>query len=528
MYAMISDIDRRSGWTKQFGTSPNQPTVVDTAVAGQVHFGVSNRFNVSDYFRSGFITFFSSANFGVTLSISDCHDDGTGKIDYLLVSGEWAPENTSSYVIYQTEAGTLNGISFKWTQSEKLYDVSKYVVNASFESNIDGGFTTATVQFAETTSDTLRVFSRSAGFLIRLFLDNGQKAWEGIITQTELNGYSASVSAVGFAFTNEWFLANGVWQQGDQESEATYRTRATSFAIIADSLTQNPYFDPDQFGRLDPQKAAGTTGGQWNAQVAGDYSFGGWGPIDFDETPTTVKDAISSITRYGDHPNIANGLSPDDMYFQVFFDQIPRLTRVPRDLYSYVPPSPGNPAYTVAANASWYIDDSNFEFGYQGLNVETTFSDIKNMRKATYIEVDGETVNSQFAARFPQIFWQGPTQEGVSSGNLTAGEVRLVLLNPMREKAVVSRPGAIRITGLAKRGHGAFKQPVALIKAGDIVFLQIKNTDVFPRTNEVAIGSKFVVGSTRYNSETDTMELSVYSRADLIERSISILDAPEI
>lgn len=508
MYVFVSPIERRSGvWSILHGINDTSPWIDgDLSTPDQIVFGGTSLFRASQIPVGGYVVLYSNQNRGLALTIGEVYTNENNRVTRIDVQGNWSVESTKSYFI----TNFTDRMGF-WTQGGRTYDISKYVESVSYETNVDGGFTVATVQMSETKSDILRVFSRASGYLIRIFLNSGHKAWEGIVTSTNINGYGGSIEARGFAATNEWFFANGEYPGDNREISNTWN-------IITEQLQHNPYISKTEYGPIDRGYAGEDAGfgGLHHAQMTSSH-FRGWGPLNFDETPTTVKEAIEMITRYGNHPLVREGdLAPDDMYFQVYFDQIATTKTIPRGPTEYREDPP------------WYLDESNFEFGYAGVEIQSSFEDIKNVRRMTYTDVDGETVNTQSAMRWPHILWQGPTEEVISSATLTGGEAALVLMHPLKELPVMSKPGSIRVSGVAKRGNGAFKQPVSLIRAGDIVMIQIKNTDVYPYANENSLGPRFVVGSTRYDSESDSIEISVFTKSSLVERTIAILDAPGV
>lgn len=500
-----------------------------------------------------------------------CLVAGITRIRAINIAGEWVPTASRNYLVLKFDDLLT---TYSQTSEGEKYDISKHVSSVTCGSSIDVGFTDATVELENMTVTQLKTFSKTVGHKIKIFLDDGTRIWEGLVVETSTSGYNATINAIGFGITNQWFMANSV-----------YGVSTTMLDVIQDQLLANPYMDKRSFmmtttgteayyrptnlldlryGTLD--RPGRIVQPYWNAHwispvttrtaLVNSYvqsssaleAEAEIGPLDFETVPTTITDAIETVTAYGTFPlklaywYIIDGLYDfaeeylnADYFVQVWFDQIPVGRIIYRDVNQSVSDiAPRTVVVNVSGvdydvvlpemNGDWIITRENIDVYSNPATIEESIEGHANIRRAVFSTGDGETVSTQSAARFPDIIRTGITENAISSGRMGFGEALSVLRGMTDEPAILSRPGELVLSGLSGKNSTTTKRSVASIRAGDTVRISGMSPDTHVYPNYYSSGSRFYVGSTRYSSVDDTMTITAYNKADLVERKLALMD----
>lgn len=373
---------------------------------------------------------------------------------------------------------------------DEFVDISKYIVNLSFSTDINRGFDTAEINLFSNGSILARTLAILGGQDASIFDEIGNKVFEGIVTSTTLDGYEGKVKLSGYSRTNDWFFAVQDYLADDDT--------VTAPSVIEDQIPLNFYLKKLNLEGIDPGDVL------HDAQET-DGTYNGIGPFDFDNTPTSLTEAFENVTKFGYYP-----ADPyKDYVLQIWNGRI--VIGVP------IPKKPGD---TDIVN--WTLTERNFEGGSAGVSLDTSFEDMVTQRKVVYTDVDGETERTQSAFNFPLFYWFANMADQATSDSLGAGRAISVLRDSVTEPPNVAKAGGVKVVGKARGTRGGFSRPVHHIRAGDIVEIITPHDVGYPLPNGIVSGYKMIVGKTSFSTSKGVMTLTAYGHADAIEKQIML------
>lgn len=368
----------------------------------------------------------------------------------------------------------------------------KEIQNITFETDINIGYSKATVQLNQLSAKVGRIYNEMVGKILEIIDPTGVCVYYGLVYSTSISAESASISATSFMDTFSWYyLRDIIWPAGTQIAQA-----------FKDVVSTNPYLNyVDQYSSIAPGPTTGTLYTLSSTQYG---SYKPWanygalaeiGPLEFDDAEYTAQEILDRLLENGFLGTGAN--SGMKVALQVWNEGIPTIRAYPR-----VPP---------ISSVQYGIQQNNFKYSYEGLNLLSDLSDTESQVYTSYTDEDGERF------RAASVYDITLTRRFPFKGELFTAELDTqgTLFNAMQaiklDKSQVGGPGSITLTGKV-RGHvGTPSVPVWKLKAGDVASFDFSLSQVsnLYRSYDSSPGV-FIIGSTSYDVASQAMTITNY------------------
>lgn len=420
--------------------------------ATSITFATSISGQTAGIWDGGMIIITSGANNGLGAEIASSTNSGSNLLTLSLSEAfPVVPEVGASFIL-------LRRVPTSYISYGPSYQLDQYINSVSVSTDIDKGYSTATLKINNRFVNVLTTFSSFAGMNIKIFED-GYQIFEGIVADVDYTGYGGTVSCVGYAQTFSWFSFSKIYN-----SDASN----TSTKILRDICFQNPYI---------PNKLLGIDRGDvWNAVQV---SIGGIGPRDYMKSEQTCADALNDILQMGKF-----GVSFDSTFIQIYNDAIPALKTVTR-----------NPT-----TCDWYIDRSNFIYGDDSFTLKSSILDAYTEIQTTYNDSNGNTLNTASAVNINFISKLGRRKKILSVGEGGLAEKSAVVRVANNDFGTYLSATSFKIAGKISSSKSSIRRPAYSIRAGDIVTISPPPGFDSMYKNTLVDTSTFVVGRTEYDT----------------------------
>lgn len=348
-----------------------------------------------------------------------------------------------------------------------IVDLTPYVDNVTFATDIDLGFENATITLNQNAKSLSRIFSQYIGRYVEIQDVLGRRCYSGVLTVASIQGWGGSITAIGHRATFNWFDIGN-----------TYDTTATNTIpkILRDICALNPFISTNVFN-IDRGDTLHT------AQTA----VGGIGPRDWSKNFTKSSDAIKEILDLGNY-----GISFDKVALQVWHDCIASTAVISQ--------TPITPTYIIT--------EANLEIAYGNVEIAGDISDTYTQVMGSYTDTTGNFIRTSSAYTYPLIPQMGFRVKEQSGNGSTAALAMAVVLATREDKKYIVAPGSIKISGNVKRASAANHLPCYAIKAGDVVALEANIGASSLYRNEIASPLLLTVGHTSYSSSDNSITLT--------------------
>ena len=372
---------------------------------------------------------------------------------------EFAPTDTDTFLLVRK-----NGyVSY----DSNIIDISTYVENIQFDTNIDLGFDKCQITLNQRISALTRIFTQFVSMNVQVYDTQGRRCYSGIVSNVDIDGWGGSIQAYGYGATFSWFDFPAYYDASPSN---------TSTKILKDICNANPFISKYTLG-IDRD-------GTWDTQQ---YAVGGIGPLDFLLNSGKCSDAIKEVIVLGDYPNTFNKVA-----LQVWHDGIPVVKKYTR--------SPTKADYT--------INESNLGFGYDGVGITGDVSNAHTMVSNTYQDGNGKTLVTPSAYNLNLLHMIGLRSTKLSGSSTFASLAAAVVGASRQDKSYIAGVGTIKVHKHVKHGSGFGSIPPYLMRAGDVVAIEGNVASSSLYRNRVSSTSIFTIGHTSYDYSADVINIT--------------------
>lgn len=453
-------------------------------------------------------------------------NDGPGKIYGLAFANRFPVSLANArtnrthylYVAYRNtaqfdEGKTGGDVILGWQVAmpplfEIVIDFDKEIENIVFETDINTGYSNATLTLNQNSKKIPNLYNEAVGRMLEIFDPYGSTVYQGIVHSVSLSGENAVVSSISFSDTFSWYyLRDFGWPEDTKITQAIREIVATNnYLNYYDMYSSIDPGIPDNIGdeyAIVRQMHTSTNPISYpilnNTQTAQYYPWSSFadakiGAKEFNKADTTAKDALNEILSLGFYGTFKN-TEGNKVALQIWNNGIPRLRIIPRQ-----------PKYE---DINFLITKNNFAYGFEGLSMETNISDMDTLTYTTYNSSDGEQLRSASAFNYELFRRFGFKGEIYRSNGGLDGELANAATALTKDKSQISTSGSITLTGLlrGKRGHSSI--PLWKLKAGDVIAFDfsLSNATNLYKNSQSSPGI-FTVGSTSYNVASNTITIT--------------------
>lgn len=376
-----------------------------------------------------------------------------------------------------------NGVFYP--QNIPSLTIDREITNITFNSEINSGYSDASIELGNIVNYLGPLVNNLIGKIAEIYTTSGDLVWMGMITNVTLDQLSSTIGCTGIRRTVDWFYM------------PTYIRDQTVTApeFIRDVVEFAPWlkYEPGAIDTL--ENVNSVTEGVWHkAQKA--LSTEGIGPIVYGEGEATLGQALEEVLARG-YEAMPPPRNQNKVVLQCWNDFVPRIKEVVR-----------NPTY---ADVKYWIPNTAIQANYAGMNYVSDINDTYTSTFAMYQhEASGSTLPTPRAVDLNLLIYYKLRKEQIFSGAINLGEYLNIIQVATKDKTKISGPGSITIKGDVKgNGGGGTLIPSYFIRAGDVIGVEGGVSSYPPHESTYSNPVMFVVGSTSYNAQDDTLTITI-------------------
>lgn len=360
--------------------------------------------------------------------------------------------------------------------------VGAYVTSCSVSSDIESGYTTATVKL-----------NRSAAWLIQSYnlidwdlsiLDDGGEVWNGFVAECSTDGMSLDITGYGYKRKLDYIYYSSYY---DSEPENT------APAIVADILELVPDYLQSADSALDRGSVL------HDAQ----YASGGIGPMDFLSSPQKASECISKVLSLG---AFDEDFSP--VYLQMW-GRVPELRIISRK--------------TTFADVK-YIIEPVFSPVDKGVTYNVGLDSKSTAVYTTYKGLSGDQLETPRLYDLQEMINYGIIERNISGGSASDAEADIYLNAALDDVVPGVSTGEIKISGMVRRAGSSVRCLASQIRGGDAIFVPeiLGNmTTAFDLNGNYEI---VVAGNVTSDLVTGVTTITPYNAPERVEFVVNLLD----
>lgn len=454
-----------------------------------------------------------NAGYGETVA-KTMWNEATKKVQGVVLSNRLKEKPVNGnivHVVYQDTTNQENvyeqidgqrGVTTKSYQT--ITDFDNEIDNISFETEVDKGYSKATIELNSYSSKLGNLYSEAIGKILEIYDPYGMVVYYGLVYSVSLTGRGATLNAMSLMDTFSWYYLREFSWPADTKITQVLRD------IVSTNVLLNYYYG---YSSIDPGVGAtlstivttapgGCTTPWYNyltCRTWASYADAKLGAKEYTQEDRTAKEILDEVLAMGFYgtPEATEGYK---VALQVWANGIPRLAIIPRA--------------PARSDVKYLITPRNFNLGLDGLSIESDLSEAESIVYTTYNDEEGEQLRAASAINYELYKRFGP--KGVVYRS--SGDSEAELLNAMfalsKDKSQITSPGSMTLVGNLRGGYGHPYVPVWRIKAGDIVafdFSPSNATNMY--RNAVSSPGIFIVGSTSYSTSANSVTITNYTPA---------------
>jgi hypothetical protein len=331
--------------------------------------------------------------------------------------------------------------------------------------------------------------------------------WDGYVIRHSYNGETLKIDCVGKKNKLNDTFYQGYFDSGwgSNSSSIIRDILKDSDAVDANTIDLTPY------GTTMAQLADMTTGPtdgidrDRSIMLNQVTSYGGIGIQDFSADPVKSIDALNKILSLGTYDD-----TYDALVVQILEYGTAITKRIPKDHES--------------ATCDWYVAPQNIIVDTRQLEYTVDRSDFATAYTGIYRTSDGSSVRTPLKIDLKNIERFGVIEKVISDGDLSKGEMLLVLEAKSRDKTSEMSVGNLSLNGLVKRAGGQMYMPAYAIRAGDALRIPARNSSASSISSSDASYETIIVGSIEADLVTGETNITPYNSPESIEYVMRQLD----
>jgi hypothetical protein len=365
--------------------------------------------------------------------------------------------------------------------SGRTFSITRGITDASVSTSIESGYSSASISVL-----TGEIVAKTGSFDLALWramvYDENGELFDGVVTAVGESDGVCELTISGFSY----FLDKTPYV-GQFESDSSVTIR-----LVLDDILSTTLLISGDGSVIDRDDAISTI----------QSAAGGIGPLDFTKENNTMKSSIDHVLSLGTFDD-----TYDMLFLQIYSGRKPVLRRVRR---------------RPAINYVEYIVNGHNVVGRK-TEWSTDVSEFSSVMSGTYSNASGGQAQTAGVFNLDLVSKYGILEDDLSAGNLSEGEIYLVMQNSVHSIKNSGSIGGLSLIGKILSGVSGIRVPVSQVRAGDVILL----TDVLNVASgsnvSNANGDVVIVGSTKYDCTSGKMEITPYEFESTVESMLNVL-----